>query len=75
MRRSAEEHGRDPSAIEVTSGDEGVWGDEPLAAVERLAAKGVDRLGVPAFIFSLTPDPAAAMVEFGERVIAPSADL
>jgi hypothetical protein len=30
---------------------------------------------VPAFIFALAPDPAAAMAEFGERVIAPAADL
>jgi probable F420-dependent oxidoreductase len=75
MRASAEEHGRDPGAIEVTSAHPGLWGDEPLAAVEKMAAKGADRLGVPAFIFALAPDPAAAMAEFGEQVIGPAAEL
>ncbi len=75
MRATAEEFGRDPDAIEVTGVHAGLWGDDPLAAVEKMAARGVDRLGIPAFIFALAPDPAAALAEFGEKVIAPAADL
>ena len=75
MNQSAEEAGRDPGQIEVTAVHMGVMGDEPLAVVERMAAKGVDRLAVPGFLFALAPDPAAAMAEFGEKVIAPTADL
>ncbi len=75
MRASALGADRDPEAIEITSSDSGVWGDEPLAAVEKLAAQGVKRIGVPGFLFSLAPDPAAAIAEFGERVISPTRDL
>jgi len=75
MRRSADEHGRDPDAIEVTGVHEGIWGDEPVAAAESMAARGVARLGVPSFIFALAPDPAEAMAAFGEKVIAPTAEL
>ncbi len=75
MRRTAEEVGRDPDAIEVTSFHEGLWGDDPMAAVQKMAAKGVHRLGIPSFIFSLAPDPAAAIAEFGERVVGPAAEI
>lgn len=75
MRASADEAGRDPDRIEITSTHPGVWGDEPMAAVEKLAARGVDRIGVPGFLFALAPDPAEAIAEFGERVIAPTRDL
>ncbi|MCB1271722.1 MAG: LLM class F420-dependent oxidoreductase [Microthrixaceae bacterium] len=75
MRASAEEHGRDPEGIEITSTDPAVWGDEPLAAIEALAAKGVSRVAVPGVIFGLAADPVAAIAEFGERVITPARDL
>lgn len=75
MNRSAQDAGRDPGSIEVTSVDMGVMGDDPVAAAERAAAKGVSRLGIPGFLFALAPDPAAAMAEFGEKVIGPTADL
>lgn len=75
MRTSANEAGRDPEGIEITSSHPGVWGDEPMAAVEKLASQGVDRIGVPSFLFALAPDPAGAIAEFGERVIAPTRDL
>lgn len=75
MRRSADEADRDPDAIEITSWHRGVWGDEPMAAVEKLASAGVDRIGVPGYLFSLAPDPASAIADFGERVISPTRDL
>ncbi|MFV0317511.1 MAG: LLM class F420-dependent oxidoreductase [Microthrixaceae bacterium] len=75
MRRSAEEVGRDPAGIEVTSTHAGLWGDDPLATVEKLAAKGVHRMGIPAFIFAFAPDPLEAIAEFGEKVAKPAAQI
>lgn len=75
MRATAEQAGRDPDGIEITSSHSGVWGDEPMAAVEKLAGRGVDRIGVPSIVFAFAPDPASAIAEFGERVIAPTRDL
>lgn len=75
MNASAEEAGRDPSAIEVSAVDLGVMGEDPVAAAEKMAARGVTRLGVPGFLLALAPDPVAAIAEFGEKVIAPTADL
>jgi probable F420-dependent oxidoreductase len=72
MRTSAEDAGRDPDAIEVTAVHAGVLGDDPLAAVEKMADRGVHRLGVPAWAFALEPDPAEAIAAFAERVIVPS---
>lgn len=72
MRAAAEGAGRDPDAIEVTAVHMGVLGDEPLAAVEKMAARGVHRLGVPAWAFALEPDPAEAIAAFAERVILPA---
>jgi NaMN:DMB phosphoribosyltransferase len=43
--------------------------------VEKMAARGAHRLAVPSFLFSLAPDPVEALAEFGDRVIAPAADL
>jgi hypothetical protein len=72
MRTSAEEAGRDPDGIEVTAVNLGVLGDDPLVTVEKMAARGVHRLGVPSWAFAFEPDPAAAIAAFGERVIRPS---
>lgn len=73
MRQSAADAGRDASAIEVTAGDAAVFGSDPVAAVEELAAQGVDRIAVPSFLY--LQDTADALAAFGERVIAPTADL
>lgn len=70
MRQTAADAGRDPAAITVTSGSAGVFGDDPVAAVEELAAMGVDRCVVPAFLF--LDDTADALAGFAERVIVPS---
>lgn len=71
MRQSASDAGRDPATIEVTGGDDAVFGDNPVAAVEELRAKGVDRVAVPAFLY--LRDTADALAGFGESVIAPTA--
>ena len=72
MRSAAEGADRDPDLIEVTALHSGLFGDDPLATVEKMAARGVHRLGVPAYMFALEAEPAAAMADFAQRVIAPS---
>jgi probable F420-dependent oxidoreductase len=67
MKRTAEEAGRDPARIEITTGCPGALGEEPLRAVEECRARGAHRLLVPAAAF--LPDPEAKLASFGERVI------
>lgn len=67
-RRSAEEAGRDPDALELTSGGNGAVGPGALAEVEALAALGVDRVVVPSFLFF--SDPEVSIARYGEEVIA-----
>ena len=71
MRTAAEQAGRDPDAIEVTSGLASFQGDEALEEVGRLAEIGVDRLMIPPLSFdsSQLRDLLAA---FGDNVIARS---
>ena len=73
MRRSADTHDRDPDAIEVTWAGDLTTGDEPMAAAEALAAKGVGRVLVPSFLFWQNSEEQLAA--FGEQVVAPLADL
>ncbi len=70
MRQTAADAGRDASAITVSSGSAGVFGDDPVGAVQELEAQGVDRVIVPAFAFM--DDTAATLAAFGERVISAS---
>lgn len=67
VERTAEEHGRDPGAIEYTAGGATI-GDGAVAAVEELQAVGVDRVVVPAFAF--WGDTADALARYGDEVIA-----
>ena len=73
VRQTAADAGRDPEAIEITAGSAEVLGDDPVGAVEELAAKGVDRCIVPSFVF--LGDTANDLAAFGERAIAPAAEL
>jgi probable F420-dependent oxidoreductase len=70
VRQTAADHGRDPAAIEITSWTAGVFGDDPVGAVQELADAGVDRTVVPAFVFRR--DTSDALAGFAERVIAPT---
>ena len=57
-------HGsRDPEAIEVTHGSIDVFGTDPVGAVEALAAQGVSRVVVPAFLYLKGPE--AGLGAFG----------
>ena len=68
MNEAAEAAGRDPRSIEVTAGAAGIFGADPVGAVEEMAALGVSRLMVPAFVL-MKPSEAEAMEAFAERVI------
>ena len=71
MRKSAEQAGRDPDAIEVTTGLASFQGDEALEEVGRLAELGVARLMIPPLSF----DPSQLrdlLAAFGDDVIARS---
>ena len=70
MRQTAADAGRDGSAITVSTGSAGVFGDDPVGAVQELADQGVDRVIVPAFAF--WRDPEESIAAFGERVIHPT---
>ena len=73
VRQTAADAGRDPEAIEVTFGSAEVLGDDPVGAVEELAAQGVDRVVVPSFLY--LGNPAEDLAAFGEKVIAPTAAI
>lgn len=52
VRQSAADADREATAIEVTASHPGLFGDDPVAAVEEAASWGVDRLTIPAFFFA-----------------------
>ena len=69
VRQTAEEHGRDPDAIEISAGGNGALGSGALAEVEALDALGVHRVMIPPLAF----DPAGqqeAFGRYGEDVIS-----
>jgi probable F420-dependent oxidoreductase len=70
-RQTAREAGRDPAALEITTGCPGALpgsGRDPLAAIAERAAAGVDRVALP--IPAFLPDLEAKLAEFGDKVIA-----
>jgi probable F420-dependent oxidoreductase len=68
VRQTARDHGRDPSAIEVSTGGRGALGDRALDEVGALADLGVDRVMVAASAF--WRDPATELARYGDEVIA-----
>lgn len=68
VRQTAADAGRDPSAIEFSAGHPGIFGDDPVGAVQEMESIGVGRIIVPAFTM-MKPTPAEAMEQFAERVI------
>ena len=67
-RASATEHGRDPDAIEMTTGGNGAVGGGALDEVAALADIGTDRVILPGFLFYR--DTEAALARYGDDVIA-----
>jgi alkanesulfonate monooxygenase SsuD/methylene tetrahydromethanopterin reductase-like flavin-dependent oxidoreductase (luciferase family) len=75
MREAAEQAGRDPDAIEVSaSATPGVFGPDPVAAVEELASQGVDRIMIPPLAFH-AEGIGPALAAFGENVISKTASV
>ena len=66
-QRTAVECGRDPDAIEFTSGGYGVFGDHALDEVKALADIGVTRVVVPSFLF--WNDTADSLARFADEVL------
>lgn len=73
VRQTAADAGRDPEAIEMTSGAPFIRSDDPVAAAQEMAELGVDRMVFPAFAFR--KDVAEACAAFGESVITPCQDI
>ncbi len=68
MRASAEEHGRDPDAIEVTAGGNGALGRKALDEVKALADLGVSRVIIPPLAFDVEGQ-RTAFAKYAEDVI------
>jgi probable F420-dependent oxidoreductase len=69
MRQAAEEAGRDPDAIEITSGGDGALGSGALAEVEALAELGVSRVIIPPLAFDVAGQ-RDAFATYAEDVIS-----
>ncbi len=67
VRQTAADHGRDPEAIEITFGSQGLFGDDPKGAMEELAAAGVSRTILPSLVF-MGDDHADKLAEWGEKL-------
>jgi alkanesulfonate monooxygenase SsuD/methylene tetrahydromethanopterin reductase-like flavin-dependent oxidoreductase (luciferase family) len=68
VRETAVANGRDPGAIEMTTGGNGAVGERALDEVGALAAMGVARVILPAFLFYR--GTADALARYGEDVIS-----
>jgi probable F420-dependent oxidoreductase len=64
--------GRDPAAIELTAGHPGLFGDDPVGAVQELASIGVSRAIVPAFLLAKGPTLELAE-ELAVKIVRPGA--
>lgn len=69
MRQTAEEHGRDPDAIEVTAGTRDLAGPDPVGAVQALEAIGVHRVIVPPLTYDANA-AAETYQAFADAIIA-----
>ena len=67
-RQTAADHDRDPSTIEMTGQHPGIFGGDPVAAVEELSSWGVARMMVPSMLFR--KDTADALAAWGDKVIS-----
>lgn len=68
VRDTARQHGRDPDAIELTTGGGGAFGPNAINEVRALADLGVARVIVPAFLFY--SDSVAGLARYGDEVIS-----
>ena len=73
-RQTAADGGRDPSAIEMTAGHPGLFGDDPVGAAQELASIGVARTIVPAFSL-YRGDAHEGAQQLAEQILRPCADI
>lgn len=73
-RQTAVDAGRDPEAIEMTAGHPGLFGPDPVAAAQELAAAGISRSIIPAFLLvkGSTSENADQMAA---TILQPCADI
>jgi len=69
VRATAIEHGRDPDAIEITTGGNGALGSGALDEVKALADLGVSRVIIPPLAFDVEGQ-RVAFAKYGEDVIS-----
>ncbi len=69
VRTTAVEHGRDPDAIEITTGGNGALGTGALEEVKKLADLGVGRVIIPPLAFDVEGQ-RTGFAKYGEDVIA-----
>ena len=69
VRTTAVEHGRDPDAIEITTGGNGALGSGALEEVKKLADLGVSRVVIPPLAFDVEGQ-RVAFAKYGEDVIS-----
>lgn len=75
VRQTAADSGRDAAAIEVTAAHPGLFGDDPVGAAQELAAIGVSRTIVPAFMMLGSEGVEAKATHLAETIIGPIADV
>jgi probable F420-dependent oxidoreductase len=69
MRATATDHGRDPDAIEITTGGNGALGRGALDEVKALADLGVSRIIIPPLAFDVEGQKEA-FARYGDEVIS-----
>lgn len=74
VRQTAADAGRDPESIELTAGHPGLFGGDPLGAAQELAALGVGRSIVPAFML-LQGSLEQRAEELAETILTPTSDI
>ncbi len=68
MRQSAEDAGRDPDTIELTTGGEAAFAPDPVHALGELSEMGVTRVVIPPLTYNPTKI-GDVLGQFGENVI------
>ena len=68
MGEAAAEADRDASAIQITAGSAGIFGDDPVGDVHRLEDIGVHRCVIPSVLHM--QDPEASLSRFHDSVIS-----
>jgi probable F420-dependent oxidoreductase len=69
MRSAAVDAGRDPAAIEITTGGAAAFAPDPVEALQRQEALGISRVVIPPLTYNPT-EIGAVLADFADRVIA-----